>query len=123
MTQNKGILLGTWTTNIIIDGKRFLGELVITNDAMHLTAKYNMSLFDTSAPAFFIRHDNNMVCKISPEDIVSVTSKTSLLNKRIILLAKDATEKTHDIILDYGIMSINSMLDALNKLKEKEESL
>lgn len=112
----------TWTVNFIIDKTRFLGKLEVGIESIRIFAEYNMSVFDSSPPDMFVQQDNIMVCIITPEKLVSAVPKKSFFNKRIILQVQSQEWGTREIILDYGMLSINKMYQAISQFMDQREA-
>lgn len=102
--------LGTWTTNFIIsDIGRYLGDLTITDKRVIYLSKFDTSLNAILDKAFFRAIDQEQFLVIPREKIQRIIPKKSMLNKRITLVTDDDIE----FVIDYGMMSIDGMLKAL----------
>ena len=102
--------LGTWTTNFIIsDIGRYLGDLTITDKRVIYLSKFDTSLNAILDKALFKTIDQSQYLVIPREKIQSINPKKGMLNKRITLVTDDDIE----FVIDYGMMSIDGMLKAL----------
>ncbi len=109
----------TWTVNFIIEKTRFLGRLEVNKDFIRIIAEYNMSLIDSSPPEMFVQQDNMMVCIITPEKLVSAEPRKSFFKKRIILQVQSQEWGSREIILDYGMLPINKMYEAISQFRDQ----
>lgn len=104
--------LGTWTTNFMItDIGRYLGDLTVTDKRVIYRSKFDTSVNAILDQTFFKTIDEEQFLVIPREKIQSITPKKSMLNKRITLVTDDDNE----FVIDYGMLSIDSILKALEK--------
>lgn len=104
--------LGTWTTNFIIpDTGSYFGDLTITNKNIIFLSQFDISLSSIIDLAYFEIYGTDQYMIIPREKIVQITPRKSMLNKRITIMTSDNSE----FIIDYGVLSIDSILSALNK--------
>lgn len=120
-------LLGKWTVNFEI-GKdfRYLGKLFVTDKALYFDAQYDTSLdgllenigvsagVGVGASLLFWKEivdqwKKNGVIEIPKSEIRDIKVKTSLINKRVIMTMKDATE----VVVDYGMLSVKKIAKAI----------
>ncbi len=102
--------LGTWTTNLIIpDAGRYLGDLTITDKRIIYLSKFDTSLNAIFDKAFFRVIDEEQYLVIPREKIQNIKAKKSMLNKKVIL----GTDDNRELIIDYGMLSIDSIMKAL----------
>jgi|GEM_PF-1238181 len=104
--------LGTWTANFIIpDTGSYFGDLTITNKNIIFLSQFDISLSSIVDVASFEIYGNKHFMIIPRKRIVQITPRKSMLNKRITIMTSDNSE----FIIDYGVLSIDSILSALNK--------
>ncbi|MDW7730048.1 MAG: hypothetical protein SCJ94_08595 [Bacillota bacterium] len=102
--------LGTWTTNFVIpDIGRYLGDLTVTDKRIIYLSKFDTSINAILDKALLKTIDGEQFLVVSREKIKSIIPKKSMLNKRITLITDDDNE----FIIDYGMLSIDSILKAL----------
>ncbi len=102
--------LGTWTTNVVIpEIGRYLGDLTVTDKNVIFLSKFDTSLNAIMDKALFRSIDQESYMVLPREEIQRITAKKSLLNKRITLMTKDNNE----LIIDYGMLSIDPIVKAL----------
>jgi hypothetical protein len=102
--------LGTWTTNLVIpEIGRYLGDLTVTDKNVIFLSKFDTSLNAIMDKALFRSIDQESYMVLPREEIQSITTKKSLLNKRVKLMTKDNKELT----IDYGMLSIDPIVKAL----------
>jgi len=123
--ENSEKELGTWTTNFLIPNVgRYVGDLTITDKRVIFLSKFDTSLNSVINMAFFETYEDEeyMILPrenyedeeymiLPRENINKVIPKKSLLNKRVTLL----TNNNEEYIIDYGMLSINAIVEALEK--------
>ncbi len=108
--ENSEKELGTWTTNFLIPNVgRYLGDLTITDKRIIFLSKFDTSLNSALNMAFLETYEDEQYMILSRDNINKVIPKKSMLNKRVTLVTKDNEE----YIVDYGVLSINAIVDAL----------
>ncbi len=104
--------LGTWTTNFLIPNVgRYLGDLTITDKRVIFLSKFDTSLNSVINMAFFETFEDEEYMILPRENINKIIPKKSMLNKRVTLV----TDNNEEYIIDYGMLSINAIVDALEK--------
>lgn len=102
--------LGTWTTNIIIsDAGCYPVTLTITNINLILHGEFEISLSSIIDIAIFDSHYLDQFMIIPRKNIIKITPRKSVLNKRITIMTCDNNE----FIIDCCMHSIDSILEAL----------
>ena len=110
--ENSEKELGTWTTNFLIPNVgRYVGDLTITDKRVIFLSKFDTSLNSVINMAFFETYEDEDYMILPRENINKVIPKKSLLNKRVTLL----TNNNEEYIIDYGMLSINAIVEALEK--------
>lgn len=110
--QNSETELGTWTTNFLIPSMgRYLGDLTITDKRIIFLSKFDTSLDSVINMALFETFEDEQFMIIPRDNITKIIPKKSMLNKRVTL----QTENNEEYIIDYGMLSINAILEALEK--------
>lgn len=108
---------GSWSLYLIVDGKRLHGDLAISDRAMYFKPKfevtYRTDLFHHDLVDFDRLDKDTEVIRIGREDIVSIEAKKSLLKKKVIVLLE---KEPKEIIIDYGVLSIDKIVQALEEL-------
>ncbi len=104
--------LGTWTTNFLIPNVgRYLGDLTITDKRIIFLSKFDTSLDSVLNMAFFETFEEEQYMIIPRDKINKIIPKKGMLNKRVTL----QTENNEEYIIDYGMLSINAIVDALEQ--------
>ncbi len=104
--------LGTWTTNFIIsDTGRYHGDLTITNMNIIFLSKFESFLNSIIDIASFETYGTDQYMVIARKNIAKITPRKSVLNKRITIMTCDNNE----FIIEYGLLSIDSILKALKE--------
>lgn len=104
--------LETWTTNFIIpDTGGYHGALTITNLNIIFLGKFDPFLNSIIGIASFETYGTDQYMVIAREKIAKITPRKGVLYKRITLMASDNSE----FIIDYGLLSIDSILEALKE--------
>lgn len=118
---NNEKITGNWTTNLAMKGFKASGKLTVTEAAVYFlpatilwgSISQDMALFQEQEAGVFI-------CRLTPESILSATAMSKLLSKRIILHVKDQNGQEQEVVIDYGMMSIKPIVEALSGLIKVE---
>ncbi len=104
--------LGTWTANFIIpDTGSYHGNLTITNINIIFLGKLDPFLNSIIDIASFETYGTDQYMVIAREKIAKITPRKGVLNKRVTIMTLDNSE----FIIDYGLLSIDSILEALKE--------
>lgn len=104
--------MGTWTTNFLIPNVgRYVGDLTITDKRIIFLSKFDTSLNSVINMAFFETFEDEQYMILPRENIKEIIPKKSMLNKRVTLV----TNNNEEYIIDYGMLSIKAIVDALEK--------
>ncbi len=102
--------LGTWTTNMIMPGgAKYLGKLTVTDRNVYFEAKFDSSISGLVSSALLEVKDADGILTIPRDSIEKIEPKTSFFKKKINIKVKEHG----DFVVDYGMLSISSMLKAL----------
>lgn len=108
---------GTWTTNLALKGFKAVGKLTVTGAAIYFVpATIMLGSLNQVMNLFQEQEESVYVCRITSESIISATARSKLLSKRIILRVKDQNGQEQELVIDNGMMSIKSIVEALSSL-------
>lgn len=109
-------VIGSWTTNFLSAGFRAVGKLIVTEAAIYMNPETVISgSISKAADLFREQEEGGYLCRLTPQDILSATAKSKLLNKRIVMRVK-MEDIEQEAIIDNGAMSIKSIVEAISKL-------
>jgi len=101
---------GKWTTNLLVEGNRMLGELVITDAHIYFKSQYHISLESVVRMGAFKQYGNDaeqMLC-IPRKSVSRITAEEKMLKKKILL-----ETTAGNLVIDNGMMSVKAMMQAL----------
>ncbi len=99
-----------WTTNLLVEGHRLLGELTITEEHIYFKSHYQISLESVARMGVFKQYndDAQQLLRIPRHSVTRVTAEEKMLKKKILLETTVGT-----LVIDNGMMSVKQMLQAL----------
>lgn len=110
-------VIGSWTTNFLSEGFRAAGKLTVTEAAIYFLPSTVISgSISKAADLFREQEEGGYLCRLEPQDILSATAKSKLLNKRIVIRVRNMEGLDREVIIDYGAMSIKQIVAAISKL-------
>lgn len=111
-------LKDTWKVYFLVKGKRLHGDLAISDRALYFKPKFEVTYRNMFFHDDFVDFDrldkDTEIIRITKEDIISIEAKKSVLKKKVILLLK---KEPREVVIDYGMLSIDKMVQALEDLK------
>lgn len=109
-------VIGSWTTSFLSKGFRATGKLIVTGAAIYfIPATVISGSISKATDLFREQEEGGYLCRLEPQDILSATAKSKLLNKRIVMRVKMG-DLEQEAIIDNGAMSIKSIVEAISKL-------
>jgi hypothetical protein len=104
--------LGTWTILYLPpEGGRYNGKLNVTDRRLIYDAKFDISASGVVDQTLFFTWGSEGYVVIPKERIQRVEAKKSFTAKKIILTLDDGQEH----VFNYGMMSIDKVVDAINQ--------
>ncbi len=109
-------IIGSWVTNFITAGLRATGNLIVTEEAVYFIPTTVIMGSISKAGDLFQETEGGYICRFAPQDIVSATSKSKLLNKRIVMQVKNLKGLEQEAVIDNGALSLKSIISAMSKI-------
>ena len=114
---NDETVFGSWTTNFLSPGFRATGKLMVTAAGIYFLPSTIITGSIQKATGMFREQDGGgYVCRLTPQDILSVTAKSKLLNKRIVMRVRNLEDIEQEAIIDNGVLSIKPIIEAISDL-------
>ncbi|NLE56692.1 MAG: hypothetical protein GX617_17295 [Lentisphaerae bacterium] len=110
-------VIGSWTTNFLSAGFRATGKLTVTEAAIYcLPSTVISGSINKAANLFREQEEGVYLCRLAPQDILSATARSKLLNKRIVMRIRNMEGLDREVIIDNGALSIKSIIEAISRL-------
>lgn len=115
---NDDKVIGSWMTNFLSTGFRAVGKLIVTEAAIYFIPTNIMTGAIHKAANLFQENPDGHghVCRLASQDILSVTARSKLLNKRIVMQVRNLESREQEVVIDNGALSIKSIVEAISKL-------
>ncbi len=101
-------LLGKWTTNMVVEGHKLLGELMISDEHIYFKTKYDLSLESVASMVAYGWYDHEQVMRIPRSQVNRVTPKETMLKKKILL-----ETEVGNLEIDNGMLPVKNIMKAL----------
>lgn len=110
-------VIGSWTTSFLSAGLRATGKLIVTEAAIYMNPETVILGSISKAAGLFQEQEQGIyLCRLTPQDILSATAKSKLLNKRIVMRVRNMEGLEREVIIDNGALSIKSIVEAISRL-------
>lgn len=117
-------VIGSWTTSFLSKGFRATGKLIVTGAAIYfIPATVISGSISKATDLFREQEEGGYVCWLAPQDILSSTARSKLLNKRIVIRVRNMKGLEQEAIIDNGAMSIKSIIEAISKLTKVDDAV
>jgi hypothetical protein len=101
---------GKWTTNFLpYSGNKYTGQLIITDKRVIFHAQFNTSFTGIVTEALFYKFGDEGYFIIPRDQIKSIDTKVSFLNKKVILTMNNGQINT----IDNGALGIDKIVAVL----------
>ena len=110
-------VIGSWTTSFLSEGFRATGKLTMTEATIYFLPSTVISGSISKAADLFREQEEGVyLCRLAPQDILSATARSKLLNKRIVMRVRTMEGLEREVIIDNGALSIKSIVEAISSL-------